>query len=82
MRYVSFGTSAAIALAAAASLVGHAFPVSAAPEPREAPLLRQPHRLPRYRSWRGRTKRLAAGRYKGSRWAKRAHRRGGNPARF
>ena len=80
-----YGRYAAMAGMAAAALSLMAAPVAAQTPKTLDPTSSRPYsrkRVSKNRSWRGRTKKLAAGAYKGSRWAKRASKRGGNPARF
>lgn len=80
-----FGRYAAMAGMAAAALSMAAAPVGAlrGPEPLD-PTSRRAYSRKRVSKWRkpGTTKKSGAFRYKGSRWAKRASKRGGNPARF
>jgi hypothetical protein len=70
----------ALSSAGSLGLAAGDFPGTMRPDPTSArPYSRK--RVSKYRG-HGQTKKLKAGLYKGSRWAKKATRLGGNPARF
>lgn len=80
-RHSAMAGLAAVALMASSSFSA-ASPVLAPREPRSRSSSGRRARRARYRYSFRKTKKLAAGAYKGSRRAKLASRRGGNPARF
>jgi hypothetical protein len=81
-RGIALGAAAALALAGSMAAPAHAYTEEKRMEPAFRP--RRPGRklkkLRRYHA-RGSTKKCGAFRYKGSKRAKRATKRGGNPAR-
>lgn len=82
MRSLSIGAALASAALMSMSMAGASTAVSREVRAPDALSYGRQKKRP-YRGWgKGRTKKLKAGQYKGSRWAKMATRLGGNPARF